>query len=255
MSVRIGDHAGDAFQDAGHVGAHRNETSIAQPRSQAGFAGDQQQVLVMQHCGDRPRRQALAGIEALDAVGTHPAQAAVGIAKQQLALGIQRQRRAGLFGQADLALPLAVLVVQHPAFAGAHPGLRVVREQQRMQWLPGERGRQRDQRGVAGDRARKIDPIELPDRCRSLPRRGLQLCGAAFQQGAPQVVRLEVFTVAVHPSVSGAHQRAVRITGADRKGVHAARAEAVEAKIGTYPEVAFAVGDDRHRRGGSQAMR
>ncbi len=92
MAIGIGDHAGDAFQDAGHVGAHRNESSIAQSRSQPGFAGDQQNVLVMQHRGDRPHRQALAGIEALDAVRTHPAQAAVGIAKQQLAMGIQRQR-------------------------------------------------------------------------------------------------------------------------------------------------------------------
>jgi hypothetical protein len=89
--VRIGDHAGDAFQHAGHVGAHRNEPAIAEARGQPGLAGHQQQVLMMQHRRDRPDRQAVAGVEGFDAGRAHAAQPAVGIAEQQLAIGIQRQ--------------------------------------------------------------------------------------------------------------------------------------------------------------------
>ncbi len=88
----IGDHAGDAFQYAGHVSAHRNETAIAQACCQPGLAGDQQKVPVVQHRGDRPYRQAVPGVEALGAIRTQAAQAAIGIAEQQLAIGIQRQR-------------------------------------------------------------------------------------------------------------------------------------------------------------------
>ena len=92
MPVRIGNHAGDAFQDTGHVGAHRNETALAQTCGQAGLAGHQQQLLMLRYRSDRPDGQALAGIEGVDAGGSHPAQTAIGIAEQQLATGIERQR-------------------------------------------------------------------------------------------------------------------------------------------------------------------
>ncbi len=124
-----------------------------------------------------------------------------------------------------------------------------------MQRLPGERRRQRDQCGVAGDRAREVDPVELPDRRGCLARGSLQLRGAAIQQGAPQVVGLEVFAIAIHAAIAGPYQRAVGIAWTHRQGVHAACAETVEAEIGANPEIAFAIDDDRYCRCGGQSLR
>ncbi len=91
MTVRIGNHAGDALQHAGHVGADRHEAAIAEAGGQPGLTGHQQQVLVVQQRGDRPDQQPVVGIEGFDAGRAHAAQPAVGIAEQQLAIGIQRQ--------------------------------------------------------------------------------------------------------------------------------------------------------------------
>lgn len=137
----------------------------------------------------------------------------------------------------------------------ADPGLGVVGEQQGVQGLPGERGRQRNQCRVAGHRARKVDPVELPDRRGRLARGGLQLRRAAIQQVALQIIGPEVFAIAIHATIAGPYQRAVGIARPDHQGVHAACAEAVEAEIGADPEIAFAIDDDRHRRGGGQPVR
>ncbi|MNI76982.1 hypothetical protein D3C73_1332460 [compost metagenome] len=96
--------------------------------------------------------------------------------------------------------------MQHRALAGAGPGLVRIGKQQGVQWLPGERCRQRYEGGVAADGARQIDPVELPYRSGCLPCRGLQLRSAAAQQRTPQVEQLQVFAIAIHPAITGAYQ-------------------------------------------------
>ncbi len=180
--VRIGDHAGDAFQHARHIRTHFAEGGLADARGQPGFAGHQQHVLVLQQGGHRPDGEALARIEGRHAAGIHAPQAAIGIAQQQRVIAAHRHRRTCLLGQARLAVPLRMLVVQDAALADTGPGFLVVGEQHRLQGLTGVRGWRRNAGRVAVDGAHQVDPVELPQWCRCLARGLLQLRGALAQQ-------------------------------------------------------------------------
>ncbi|KAG1318186.1 hypothetical protein G6F63_015333 [Rhizopus arrhizus] len=61
MPACVGDHAGDALEHTGHVSADGHEWAISHARGKAGFAGHQQQILMLQQRGHRPHGKPLAG--------------------------------------------------------------------------------------------------------------------------------------------------------------------------------------------------
>ncbi|KAG1083998.1 hypothetical protein G6F40_014606 [Rhizopus arrhizus] len=76
MPACVGDHAGDALEHTGHVSADGHEWAISHARGKAGFAGHQQQLLMLQQRGHRPHGKPLGGIEGVDARAAHAAQPA-----------------------------------------------------------------------------------------------------------------------------------------------------------------------------------
>ena len=137
----------------------------------------------------------------------------------------------------------------------ADPGLGVVGEQQGVQGLPGERGRQRNQCRVPATVRARLTQSNCQIGVGAWRAAACSCARAAIQQVALQVIGPEVFAIAIHATIAGPYQRAVGVARADHQGVHAACAEAVEAEIGADPEIAFAIDDDRHRRGGGQPVR
>jgi len=256
VAAAVARDPGDAFEHPGAGGQRGAEAAVTTEQGQAVLACDPGPGAHEGGCGHRAHVQAVgAGVVAVAAVVADP-QRAIRVTDHHGTVVAAGQRGTRQRRQGRVLLPAAPLVVQHGIGVEAEPGLVRAHCQHRAQLQRRGDTRRCQRRAPALVDPQQGIPLGQPQRLRGGLRRGQAVRRGRIQQVAAQRHRLQVLAVAEHLAARRAEQGAQRIGRAgQRQRPHLVLAEAVQAQVGAYPEIAFAVLQQRSGGGGGQSLR